>query len=84
MSKGSSPRPHDPAKFRSEWERIFSRHTPLESPEKDALDEHTRLWADEYQARRTRAGWEHIFIGLAEERDAHPAREEEDTTREEA
>jgi len=25
MSKGDSPRPHDPARYRSEWERIFKQ-----------------------------------------------------------
>lgn len=25
MSKGDSPRPHDPARYRSEWERIFHK-----------------------------------------------------------
>lgn len=27
MSKGDSPRPHDPARYRSEWERIFKKNT---------------------------------------------------------
>lgn len=41
VSKGDSPRPHDPARYRSEWERIFTKP-------KDALRELTRLWEDEH------------------------------------
>jgi len=69
VSKGSSPRPHDPTKFRDNWERIFKKRAQYVAPEDAAelLDEHTRLWADEY-ARLYKT---------------YPAREEEDTTREE-
>lgn len=35
MSKGDSPRPHDPARYRSEWERIFAR---TQRPRKTAAE----------------------------------------------
>ena len=39
MSKGDSPRPHDPARYRSEWERIFPGSTPMPMIRKDAPTE---------------------------------------------
>ena len=49
--KGDSPRPHDPARYRSEWERIFVTARRIgkgEAAYKALLDEHTRLWSDEF------------------------------------
>lgn len=62
MSKGDSPRPHDPARYRSEWDRIFiglaeqrveqlrqERYAAIHGlAESEAMDEHARLWSDEF------------------------------------
>jgi hypothetical protein len=62
MSKGDSPRPHDPARYRSEWERIFAglaaqrveqlrqeRYAAIHGlAESEAMDEHARPWGDEF------------------------------------
>lgn len=59
MSKGSSPRPHDPTKFREEYERIFKKQMAQR--------------ASQLQVERDAA-----LYGT------YLAREEEDTTHEEA
>jgi len=43
VSKGSSPRPHDPTRYRSEWERIFPGSTPMPQVVSGIQLEHSRV-----------------------------------------